>query len=400
MYRLSIPPRPDWRQTAKRFGFDFHTLHGAPYWFEEAAYAFTLPQIETDIEDPTAELMALCHQVVERASHDDEVLSSLRIPPPWWGPVRESWRRGDKDLYARFDLAYDGHGPAKLLELNADTPTALFESAFFQWVWLGEAGQGGLIPKGCDQFNSLQEALVDAFAALWPDWLTLPGSRTLHFASVAAHAEDRGTILYLRDCAHQAGLATVIMDIEAIGVDAGGRLTDLEDHVIAALFKLYPWEWLIEEPFASYLKEPQPPRIIEPCWKMVLSTKGLLPWLWRMFPGHPNLLPAWFADDPAARPATRHVVKPLLSREGANVRLIDPSLPGGALVMDGPYGGEGWVIQDYHPLPVFTDDRGRRHHAVIGSWIVAGRPHGVGMREDDGPITVNTSRFVPHLILP
>lgn len=401
MRRLAVSPRHDWQRTAEAFGFTFHTLYRAPYWFEEAVYAFTLAQIENDLEAPTAELMALCYQVVERASYDDEVLSSLRIPRAWWDLIRNSWRRGDKDLYARFDFAYDGCGPARLLELNADTPTALFESAFFQWLWLEEVKQRGLIPHSCDQFNSLQEALIDAFSSWWPDWLVLPGSRTLHLTSVASNIEDRGTILYLQDCAHQAGLATVVIDIEAIGIDANGYLTDLENRVIIALFKLYPWEWLIDEPFSYALQGPRAPRIIiEPCWKMVLSTKGLLPWLWRMFPGHPNLLPAWFPDDRAARPAGRYVVKPLLSREGANVCIVDPTLPNGRLVTDGPYGAEGLVLQDYHPLPVFMDAQGRQHHAVVGSWIISGQPHGIGMREDNSPITVNSSRFVPHLILP
>jgi glutathionylspermidine synthase len=37
-------------------------------------------------------------------------------------------------LYGRFDLAYRGDGPPKLLEYNADTPTALFEAAVVQWI--------------------------------------------------------------------------------------------------------------------------------------------------------------------------------------------------------------------------------------------------------------------------
>ena len=31
---------------------DFHTLDGAPYWDESSAYAFTLEQVEADIEAP------------------------------------------------------------------------------------------------------------------------------------------------------------------------------------------------------------------------------------------------------------------------------------------------------------------------------------------------------------
>ena len=34
---------------------------------------------------------------------------------------------------------YDGQGPAKLLEYNADTPTSVFETGVFQWVWLEDA---------------------------------------------------------------------------------------------------------------------------------------------------------------------------------------------------------------------------------------------------------------------
>ncbi len=29
---------------------------------------------------------------------------------------------------------------------------------------------------------------------------------------------------------------------------------------------------------------------VEPLWKSILSNKGLMPLLWRFFPGHPNLL--------------------------------------------------------------------------------------------------------------
>ncbi|MEO5373094.1 MAG: glutathionylspermidine synthase family protein [Alphaproteobacteria bacterium] len=399
MKRLAVTPRHDWRATAERLGFTFHTMYGEPYWDESACYVFSLSQIEHDIEDPTAELMAMCYAVVERAVGDEEVLHSLAIPETWWQPIRDSWQRGDRDLYARFDLSYDGREPARLLECNGDTPTSLYEAAFFQWLWLEQALERGIVPPDCDQFNSLQEALIDAFTRMWPDHLVMPGSRTLHLTSVGDNDEDHGTILYLEDCAHQAGLATTVIDIEAIGVDAAGHLTDLDDRVIKALFKLYPWEFLVHEPFEAHLRGPGAPLMLEPCWKMVLSNKGLLPWLWRMFPDHPNLLPSWFANDPGAAAASRrHVVKPLLSREGANVRLVDPDAPGGGMVVDGPYGAEGFVVQDLHPLPVFRGEDGRENHAVVGSWIVAGRPHGLGMREDDGPITVNTSRFVPHVI--
>ena len=55
------------------------------------------------------------------------------------------------------------------------------------------------------------------------------------------------------------------------------------------------------------------------------------------------------------------------------------------------YGSEGWVYQAPCLLPNFEGN-----HAVIGAWIVGDAPAGIGIREDDTPITRDTSRFVPH----
>ncbi|STI83074.1 glutathionylspermidine synthase YjfC [Escherichia coli] len=40
-----------------------------------------------------------------------------------------------------------GNAPVKLLEYNADTPTSLYESAYFQWLWLEDARRSGIIPR-------------------------------------------------------------------------------------------------------------------------------------------------------------------------------------------------------------------------------------------------------------
>jgi glutathionylspermidine synthase len=36
---------------------------------------------------------------------------------------------------------------------------------------------------------------------------------------------------------------------------------------------------------------------------------------------------------------------------------------------------------------------------VLGAWFAAGAPAGLSVREDVGPITRNTSRFLPHAIV-
>ena len=136
-----------------------------------------------------------------------------------------------------------------------------------------------------------------------------------------------------------------------------------------------------------------PTRWIEPPWKAILSNKGILPLLWEMFPNHPNLLPAFFEDDPnAARLGTSFVRKPIYSREGANIALVSAGVTIGE--QEGPYGAEGFIRQALAPLPNFSSQ-----YPVVGSWLVDHVPCGLSIREDENPITGNTSRFLPHAIL-
>ncbi|MEP6730602.1 MAG: glutathionylspermidine synthase family protein, partial [bacterium] len=58
----------------------------------------------------------------------------------------------------------------------------------------------------------------------------------------------------------------------------------------------------------------------------------------------------------------------------------------------GEYGAEGYVFQELAPIPEIEGKR-----PVIGSWIIGQEAAGIGVRESDGWVTGNTSRFVPHL---
>lgn len=384
MFRIAVEERSDWKKLAEEVGFRFHTIDGEPYWDESACYRFSLDQIENDIEDPSAELEQMCFQVVDRVVQDESLLQKLAIPQFYWDYVRQSWLNREKNLYGRMDFSYDGKSPAKLLEYNADTPTSLYETAAFQWVWMEQAMEQGLIPPDCDQFNSVHEALIGAFS-------NMDVNTPLHLASCQGSLEDEGTVLYLEECATQAGLNTHFIHMEEIGIDPQGRLTDLEDNVIETLFKLYPWEWMMQDEFGAHMPASNT-TFIEPAWKTILSNKGVLPLLWEMFKNHPNLLPAFFADDPQAGDVgDAYVRKPLFSREGANVSIHENGKM--AEEIAGPYGAEGMIVQSLHPLPVFDGN-----HTVIGSWLVASQPCGIGIREDVSPITKDSSRFLPHVI--
>ncbi|MBY3186515.1 glutathionylspermidine synthase family protein [Rhizobium laguerreae] len=384
MKRITLPARPDWLDKARAVGFGFHVMYGEPYWLDDAAYTFTLNEIEIQIEGPSQELHDMCMDMVGDIVRSEETLDRLAIPEDLRDVVQRSWQRRDRHLYGRFDLAYDGTGPAKLLEYNADTPTSVFETAYFQFNWLTDQVALGILPKDADQYNSLQESLVEAFEQFSKEPI-------FHFAAMTDNEEDRGTTVYLMDCAVQAGHRVELLDIREIGIDAQGRYTDLQNRVIDRCFKLYPWEFMLREPFARDLVR-SGDVFVEPAWKAVLSNKGLLPLLWQRHPNHPNLLASYFSDDPAASSLSDYVRKPLLSREGENVTIFRDgqeliSAPGG-------YGDEGFIVQAYAPL--FESDGG---FAVLGSWIVGDRACGLAVREDRSRITANLSRFVPHVIV-
>ena len=237
----------------------------------------------------------------------------------------------------------------------------------FQWQWLEDSIARGVLPKDADQYNSLHERLIEG-------WKAIGQNRHLHLTGQIDNAEDLGTLNYLQDCAQQAGLQTSILSMDDIGRTRGG-FVDAANAPIALMFKLYPWEWMMREQFGPSLPG-APTQFVEPPWKAILSNKGILPLLWAMFPGHPNLLPAYFEDDPkAAELGTSYASKPLYSREGANIELV---VDGKSVDRDGgPYGAEGYVRQAMAPLPQFDGN-----YTVIGSWFAAGEPCGLSVRED------------------
>ena len=369
MRRESSVERADWRERCDALGFGFHSMGGV-YWDERACWRFTEQQID-HLEAVTETLHGMCLAVVYRVVQRGDT-ERFGLSVSWAERIERAWRAREPSLFGRFDLSWSGSGEPKLLEYNADTPTSLIEASVVQWDWLES-----LHPQA-DQFNSLHEQLI----ARWPV-VAGPAGTTVHFACAGASEEDGQTLAYLADTAQQAGLAPQLLGIEEIGWD-GRQFIGTQGETISRLFKLYPWEWMAGEAFGAPLLRSDI-QVIEPSWKMLLANKMLLVALWEQFPGHPNLLAA--GTMPHQVPGDR-VRKPLLSREGANVSMY---LGGQVHEAAGPYGAEGFIYQAAAPLPCVDGN-----HAVIGSWIVGDHAAGIGMREDDTPITTDAARFLPH----
>src|SRR5437773_2250175 len=90
-----------------------------------------------------------------------------------------SWNEEEHTIYGRFDLSYRPGSVPRLLEFNADTPTALLETSVIQWFWLQDT------QAGRDQFNSFHERLIEIWKILAAN-VECP----VYFASLRGNVED------------------------------------------------------------------------------------------------------------------------------------------------------------------------------------------------------------------
>ncbi|MDP4267415.1 MAG: glutathionylspermidine synthase family protein [Bacteroidota bacterium] len=378
MKRYKINPRADWQKKVEEISFGFHSQDNTTYWDESVCYSFGMEEILL-IEKATAELWEMCLKAVDYVI-DSNLFSKFKIPEFMIPHIKSTWDNDAPAIYGRFDFAYDGTNPPKLLEFNADTPTSLYEAGVVQWYWLQD------IDPSKDQFNSIHEKLI-AYWEYLKDYIYR--DEILYFTTIKDSLEDLTTTEYMRDCASQAGIVTKFIFIDEIGWDSRRLMfVDLDENPIKNIFKLYPYEWMVNEEFGKNLIADVNKSIwIEPSWKMLLSNKAILPVLYDLFPVSPYLLPSYFEKNYLSN----YVIKPILSREGANIRIFKNDI----LIdsTDGEYGEEGFVYQQLAELNNYDNN-----YPVIGSWVIGQEPAGIGIRESNGLITNNMSRFVPHFI--
>lgn len=370
MKRIINIPRHDWREKVESLGFSFHTdlLDNEKYWHEEASYEFTEKEVDV-LWDAAEELHEMCLKAVDHIVTNN-LFNKMQIPQEFHELIKASWNRQDPTIYGRFDFSYDGSAPPKMLEYNADTPTSLLEASVIQWDWLED------VYPGTDQFNSLHEDLIEC-------WKSLNPGKPVYFSTVEDTLEDIITTEYMMDVAIQGGIDARWIAIEDIGSD-GENFFDLDMERIEYLFKLYPWEWMVREDFGKALVL-ETINLMEPAWKMLLSNKAILPILWELFPGHPNLLPAYFDEDKLST----YAKKPIFGREGADIEIVGAGRV--KLNEQGNYGKEGFIYQEYYPLPNFDGK-----YPVLGVWMVGHKPAGLGIREDANLVTSDGSHFTPH----
>src|SRR3954470_11482510 len=174
MQREERVPRVDWPRKVEELGFRFHSMDGV-YWDERACYRFSAEEVDR-LEAATAELQSRCIDAVGRVIEKGDY-ERFRIPEPFPALIERFW---------------NDEGEPKMLEYNADTPTALLEASVVQWYWLQD-----VYPRH-DQFNSIHEKLIERWKEMRGGF---PVSGRVHFTCDAGSPEDQGNLDYLRDTA-------------------------------------------------------------------------------------------------------------------------------------------------------------------------------------------------------
>jgi glutathionylspermidine synthase len=380
------------KEYLESLGFVWHTDSDETSYIADELVVISEDEAEAYYE-ATNELYDM---YVQAAQHviDNNLFHEIGIPFNLIDVIKESWENDVHwHLYGRFDLAGGVNGKdIKLLEFNADTPTALFETAIIQWAMLK---QNGL--EESSQFNTLYESLVDNFKRLvtleedvssfedrYDGWNFL-------FTSIKDNEEEENTVKLLQYIANDAGFNTQFAYIDDIEFSSEEGVF-YNDENYELWFKLIPWEdiALEESDLAMLLTniiKNQKAIIFNPAYTLLFQSKGLLKILWDLYPNHPLLLETSF--EPLAN--QKQVEKPIFGREGGSVSIIDENNRK-VEFEDGEYDNHKMVYQAYTDLA--TDSKGNSYQAGV---FYAYEACGLGFRKG-GKILNNMSKFVGHIV--
>lgn len=360
------------------------------YWIVDQYYALDGAAVDKILLPAVRELWAMCLDFAGRAVKDDEILASLGIPEYAWAGIAHSWANSDPAPLARFDLCFDGRTSPKLHECNIDVVGLLYEATFFQRAWMDHQRKCDPSFAGCDQFIEIEFGLASAIASR-----AAQGPITL--VSIAADPYEELWTCAVASMLGKRGISCEFVSLGSVPeffAWVGDRDRDARDRLAVKAFR---WDQLLAHGKHFQSLSDSNTRLISPIWSLVLSSKGCLPWLWTLNPGHPNLLEACFEEGQITCPSG-FVSKPLFSIQGQDVVLRDALEPARNLVTSGDGRVARRIYQALCYLPEFSSCGGRRW-ASTGAWVANGRPAGISMTEAGIPvITEQLMGYVPHVL--
>jgi len=388
---LKVNPIDD--KTLDEIGFTWHTDSDGTKYVSDELVQLTKEEAEAYYEA----VNTIYDMYVAAAEYviDNNLFFELGIPFNLIEMIKKSWETDVHwHIYGRFDLAggIDGKD-IKLIEFNADTPTALFETALLQWAILKSNEM-----DEAKQFNNVYEAIsnnfkrlitlfddIEKFNELYDGWKIL-------FSSVEGNDEEEATTKLLQQMADDAGFVTGFEFLQNVQFDDDG-IYDKDGNTYEYWFKLYPWEDMAtDEPelttTLTHIMQKQKAIILNPAYTLLFQSKGIMAILYELFPDSPYLLQTSF--EPLKD--IKQVEKPVFGREGANTKIIEANSTI-SMQTDGPYDNYKKVYQEFVEFP--EDIHGTKYQAGV---FFAYEACGVGFRKG-GNILDNMSKFVGHVII-
>ncbi|OHE08571.1 MAG: glutathionylspermidine synthase, partial [Sulfurimonas sp. RIFCSPLOWO2_12_FULL_36_74] len=307
----------------EKLGFTWHTDNDNSKYISDSLVKITQNEAEAYYE-AVNEIYDMYAEAAEYVI-ENNLFFELGIPFNLIEAIKKSWESDVHwHVYGRFDLAGGlDSKPIKLIEFNADTPTALFETALLQWALLKENGM-----NEDKQFNNVYESIKQNFKRL----ITLFDDTELFderydgwkilFSSIHGNDEEEATTRLLQQIATDAGFNTGFEYLGDVRFDEDG-IYDRDENQYEYWFKLYPWEDIaVDEPelatTLTNIMQNQNAIILNPAYTLLFQSKGMLKILYDLFPDSPYLLKTSF--EPLK--GIKYVEKSVFGREGANVKIV------------------------------------------------------------------------------
>ena len=326
---------------------------------------------------------------------ENDLLHEIGIPFNLIPLVKMSWENDVHwHLYGRFDFAggLDGK-PIKLIEFNADTPTALYETAVIQWAMLQANDMNEQ-----RQFNNITEAIGNNFKRLITlsedvsDFEEKYSEYKILFSSIEGNNEEEVTTKFLQTIARDVGFINDFEYLDKVQFSEEEGISNASEEKFEYWFKLFPWEDIaIEEGDLAHIlrniMQNQKAIILNPAYTLMFQSKGMLKILYDLFPDSPYLLEC--RNEPLE--GKKYIEKKIFGREGNNSVIYDANHEA-IHTTEGPYEHYDSIYQEFVDLP--QDEKGDFYQAGV---FFAYESCGLGYRKG-GVILDNLSKFVGHII--